>query len=174
MRVYSPSEIDYVFLKGLEKDNKMKTLLITETEARIIYSNTSGEFKKKLEDTFGIERLILSFQDLVKTYEDACEITGSVPDIECDDRSELARLKLIQIYKASNILNDNWKLTPLGTQCAFYPSFTWKKGKLVCGDICHTLYSVSYDPKLCCGKREDAFYIGTRFIDLYMDYLLPE
>lgn len=91
-----------------------------------------------------------------------------------DDRSELARLKLIQIYKASNILNDNWKLTPLGTQCAFYPSFMWKEGKLVCGDICHTLYGVSYDPKLCCGKEDDAFYIGTHFIDLYRDYLLLE
>lgn len=115
MRVYSPSEIGYIFLKGLEKDNEMKVLSITEVEARMIYSSISGEFKKKLEDIFGIERLTLNFQDLVKTYEDACEITGSVPDIEYDDRSELARLKLIQIYKASNILNDNWKLTPLGT-----------------------------------------------------------
>lgn len=174
MRVYSPSEIGYIFLKGLEKDNEMKVLSITEAEARMIYSSISGEFKKKLEDIFGIERLTLSFQDLVKTYEDACEITGSVPDIEYDDRSELARLKLIQIYKASNILNDNWKLTPLGTQCAFYPSFMWKEGKLVCGDICHTLYGVSYDPKLCCGKEDDAFYIGTHFIDLYRDYLLLE
>ena len=137
-------------------------------------SSLTEEQKEELADIFGIERLTLSFQDLVKTYEDVCEITGSVPDIECDDRSELARLKLIQIYKASNILNDNWKLTPLGTQCAFYPSFMWKEGKLVCGDICHTLYSVSYDPKLCCGKREDAFYIGTHFIDLYRDYLLLE
>lgn len=173
-RVYLPSKIGYIFLKGLEKVNKMKTLLITEIEARMIYSSVSGEFKKKLEDTFGIERLKLSFQELVKTYKDACEITGSVPDIECDDKSELARLKLIQIYKASNILNNNWKLTPLGTQCAFYPSFTWKKGKIVCDDICHTLYSVSYDPKLCCGKRDDAFYIGTHFIDLYSDYLISE
>lgn len=107
MRVYSPSEIGYIFLKGLEKDNEMKVLSITEVEARMIYSSISEEFKKKLEDIFGIERLTLSFQDLVKTYEDACEITGSVPDIEYDDRSELARLKLIQIYKASNILNDN-------------------------------------------------------------------
>lgn len=103
MRVYSPSEIGYVFLKGLERNDEMKTLPITEAEARMIYSSISGEFKKKLEDIFGIERLTLSFQELVKTYEDACKITGSVPDIECDDRSELARLKLIQIYKASNI-----------------------------------------------------------------------
>lgn len=41
-------------------------------------------------------------------------------------------------------------------------------------DICHTLYGVSYDPKLCCGKEDDAFYIGTHFIDLYRDYLLLE
>lgn len=88
MRVYSPSEIGYIFLKGLEKDNEMKVLSITEVEARMIYSSISGEFKKKLEDIFGIERLTLSFQDLVKTYEDACEITGSVPDIEYDDRSD--------------------------------------------------------------------------------------
>ena len=84
MRVYSPSKIGYVFLKGLERNDEMKTLPITEAEARMIYPNTSGEFKKKLEDVFGIERLTLSFQGLVKTYEDSCEITGSVPDIEED------------------------------------------------------------------------------------------
>lgn len=109
-KLFCCHKIGYVFLKGLERNDKMKTLLITGTEARIIYSNTSGEFKKKLEDTFGIERLILNFQELVKTYKDACEITGSVPDIECNDSSELARLKLIQIYKACNILNNNWSL----------------------------------------------------------------
>ena len=37
MRVYSPSEIGYIFLKGLEKDNEMKVLSITEAEARMIY-----------------------------------------------------------------------------------------------------------------------------------------
>lgn len=84
MRVYSPSKMGYVFLKGLERNDEMKTLPITEAEARMIYPNTSGEFKKKLEDVFGIERLTLSFQGLVKTYEDSCEITGSVPDIEED------------------------------------------------------------------------------------------
>lgn len=56
-----PSEIGYIFLKGLEKDNEMKVLSITEVGARMIYSNISGEFKKKLEDIFGIERLTLSF-----------------------------------------------------------------------------------------------------------------
>lgn len=44
MRVYSPSEIGYIFLKGLEKDNEMKVLSITEVEARMIYSSISGEF----------------------------------------------------------------------------------------------------------------------------------
>lgn len=38
----------------------------------------------------------------------------------------------------------------------------------------HILMRVSYDPKLCCGKEDDAFYIGTHFIDLYRDYLLLE
>lgn len=172
MRVYSPSEIGYVFLKGLEEDNKMKTLLITEAEARIIYSNTSGEFKKKLEDTFGIERLILDFQGLVKTYEDACEITGSVPDIESNDSSELARLKLIQIYKACNILNNNWKpdVSKNGLD-VYYPSFIWDKGKFKYKEIYHGTY-INCDPKLCCGSRDDAYYIGNRFIDLYKDYLL--
>lgn len=40
---------------------------------------------------------------------------------------------------------------------------------LVNGDV-----SFSSDPKLCCGSKEDAYYIGTHFIDLYRDYLLPE
>lgn len=173
-RVYLPSKIGYIFLKGLEKVNKMKTLLITEIEARMIYSSVSGEFKKKLEDTFGIERLKLSFQELVKTYKDACEITGSVPDIECDDSSELARLKLIQIYKACNILNNNWKpgISKNGLDI-YYPSFIWDKGEFRYKEVEHGTY-INYDPKLCCGKREDASYIGTRFIDLYSDYLISE
>lgn len=63
MRVYSPSKIGYVFLKGLERNDEMKTLLITETEARMIYSSISGEFKKKLEDTLGTR-----FIDLYRDY----------------------------------------------------------------------------------------------------------
>lgn len=173
MRVYSPSKIGYVFLKGLERNNEMKTLLITETEARMIYSSISGEFKKKLEDTFGIERLTLSFQELVKTYEDACKIIGVMPEIDCDSKSELARLKLIRIYEASNVLN-HWKFAPLKAQLGFYPSFILEKGKIVFHEMCSNMISFSSDPKLCCGSKEDAYYIGTRFIDLYRDYLLLE
>lgn len=49
MRVYSPSKIGYVFLKGLERNDEMKTLLITETEARMIYSSVSENLRKSLK-----------------------------------------------------------------------------------------------------------------------------
>lgn len=49
MRVYSPSEIGYIFLKGLEKDNEMKVLSITEVEARMIYSSISENLRKSLK-----------------------------------------------------------------------------------------------------------------------------
>lgn len=111
-----------------------------------------------------------------------CDFVGKSPEeaIINAHRSIIITDNSIKFYNIlipkdeNNLINDIWKLTPLGTQCAFYPSFMWKEGKLVCGDICHTLYGVSYDPKLCCGKEDDAFYIGTHFIDLYRDYLLLE
>lgn len=125
------------------------------------------------EDTFGIENLVLSFRELIKTYENACEIIEVMPEIDCDSKSELARLKLIRIYEASNVLN-HWKFAPLKAQLGFYPSFILEKGKIVFHEMCSNIISFSSDPKLCCGSKEDAYYIGTHFIDLYRDYLLPE
>lgn len=158
MRVYSPSEIGYIFLKGLEKDNEMKVLSITEAEARMIYSSISGEFKKKLEDIFGIERLTLNFQDLVKTYEDACEITGSVPDIEYDDRSELARLKLIP--NLSTVLQyyfPEFNKDRFAPRCTNYNGFWWdvddKTSRI---EVLSILIDI-YERKL---NDENLYYIG--------------
>lgn len=152
----------------------MKTFTLTLVEAREIYPKVSKEFKSKLEDTFGVENLVLSFSELVKTYRDACEIIKVMPEIDCDRKSELARLKLIRIYEASNVLNNHWKFAPLEAQLGFYPSFILEKGEIVFHEICSNMIHLSNDPKLCCGLKEDAHYIGTRFIDLYRDYLLPE
>lgn len=96
-----------------------------------------------------------------------------MPEIDCDSKSELARLKLIRIYEASNVLN-HWKFAPLKAQLGFYPSFILEKGKIVFHEMCSNIISFSSDSKLCCGSKEDAYYIGTHFIDLYRDYLLPE
>jgi hypothetical protein len=171
IRVYSPSDIGYIFLKGLK--GEIKTFTLTLAKAREVYPKVSKEFKRELEDTFGIENLVLSFRELIKTYEDTCEIIGVMPEIDCDSKSELARLKLIRIYEASNVLN-HWKFAPLKAQLGFYPSFILEKGKIVFHEMCSNMISFSSDPKLCCGLKEDAYYIGTHFIDLYRDYLLPE
>lgn len=152
----------------------MKTFTLTLAEAREIYPKVSKEFKSRLEDAFGVENLVLSFSKLVKTYRDACEIIKVMPEIDCDRKSELARLKLIRIYKASNVLNNHWKFAPLESQSGFYPSFTLEKREIVFHEICSNMIHLSNDPELCCGLKEDAYYIGTRFIDLYRDYLLPE
>lgn len=152
----------------------MKTFTLTLAEAREVYPKVSKEFKSKLEDTFGIENLVLSFRESIKTYEDACKIIKVMPEIDCDSKSELARLKLIRIYEASNVLNNHWKFAPLKDRSGFYPSFILEKGEIVFHAICSNIISFSNDPKLCCGLKEDVYYIGTHFIDLYRNYLLLE
>lgn len=47
MRVYSPSKIGYVFLKGLERNDEMKTLPITEAEARNIFEYEKSKNNKR-------------------------------------------------------------------------------------------------------------------------------
>jgi hypothetical protein len=168
-RVYIPSKIGYIFLKGL-KNQESKTLLITEKEAREIYSISSGSFRNKLENSFGVERL--TFRNLVKTYEDACEILDIVPEIDCDNKSELAYLKLIRIYKAANMLNDKWWPKYSDNLYAYYPSFRWKENEVIYCCISCRVILLCGNPLLCCGTKEDAIYIGTQFMDLYKDYLM--
>lgn len=171
--IHVPSKVGYIFLKGL-KNQESKTLLITEKEARKIYPTSSGSFRNKLENTFGVERLTLGFRDLVKTYEDACEILDIVPEIDCNNKSELAYLKLIRIYKAANMLNDKWWPKYSDDSYAYCPSFKWEENEVTyCCMPCRVILLCG-NPLLCCGTKEDAIYIGTQFIDLYKDYLVIE
>lgn len=172
-RVHVPSKIGYIFLKGL-KNQEPKTLLITEKEAREIYPTSSRSFRNKLENTFGVERLILSFKNLVKTYEDACEILDIVPEIYCDNKSELAYLKLVRIYKAANMLNDKWRPKYSDDLYAYYPFFDFEENKVTYRYVPCRVILLCGNPLLCCGTKEDAIYIGTQFMDLYKDYLTIE
>lgn len=114
-----------------------------------------------------------SITDRVKTYADACRITGDYPDLHQGLRkSEIAYRKLCVIIKA---LNEGWK--PCfgdGRQYKYFPVF-------VLEDNCQVFYCVNFwysvtdvpAPSLL-KSRELAEYVGKQFLNLYRDWLQME
>lgn len=154
-----------------------KTLKITEEQAKELYPKSDSWLKKLLEINFGEKTFCKNFQDAVKSYEDACEITGETPIDEKSlmntgcGKSEIAFIKLKTIFKAANVLNDNWKPNWNDlNQYKYYPWFVWRSsGFRFYATDCTSTYT-TVGSRLCCGTQEDAEYIGKQFEELYNDY----
>lgn len=110
----------------------MKTLQITEENARKLYDDATPEFKATLEDTFGKEFFSKKITDRVKTYEDACRVLGEAPlnELACfisglaQDEIYYRRVKTI-----TRALNEGW--TPDwsdGDQKKWFPYFNTSSG----------------------------------------------
>lgn len=149
-------------------------------EAICSFSN-EGEYRKgnihNLDLVMPIERLTLSFQELVKTYEDACEIIGEKPIdeqhlIDCGlGKSEIAFMKLKTIFKAANKMNNDWKADySNSSQYKYYPYFVWRSSGFRYFVSSCTGSGANVGSRLCCGIFDDAEYIGKKFEDLYNDY----
>ena len=88
----------------------MKTLQITEANARKLYKDATPEFKVTLEDTFGKEYFFRKVIDC-DTYEEVCQFIGESPVNEYElklngfTQDEIDYRKLKQITKA---YNDGW------------------------------------------------------------------
>ena len=154
-----------------------KTLKITEEQAKKLYPEASVSFKEILESNFGKTTFLKDFQEVVKTYEDACKVIGEEPIeeqrlLDCGiGKSEIAFMKLKAIFKAANKMNNDWKPDYTDSnQYKWYPYFIWRSSGFRYRDTYCAGTAASAGSRLCCGISDDAEYIGRQFEDLYNDY----
>ncbi|HUR65491.1 MAG TPA: hypothetical protein VMZ03_04005 [Chitinophagaceae bacterium] len=149
----------------------MKTLVIDESRAKQIYPGASTEFKAILEDTF-TKQFFSRNTDLIKSYEDACEVLGIDPAEQyCgrhDSPDEIAYKKLKVIIRA---LNEEW--TPdwnNGSQAKWWNWFYFDSPGFRF-NYAYYDYSYSYvGSRLCFRSRELSEYCAKQFIDLYKQF----
>jgi hypothetical protein len=156
----------------------MKTLQITEKNARRLYATASAEFRTTLEDTFGKEFFFGKITDRIKTYEDACEELGEQPINEKMLRlagfteDEINYRKIKTITKALNegcppdYTNDE--------QPKWFPWFKVSSSGFV---FDHTYYRCSCacaggGSRLCLKNSDLAEYAGKQFTELYRNFIL--
>jgi len=155
----------------------MKTLQITESNARKLYNDATPEFKTTLEDTFGKEFFSQKITDRVKTYRDACHETGETPIIEENMRvagfteDEINYRKLKTITKA---LNEGW--VPDWTdddESKWIPWFGWSSsGFAFCDTDCSYSHTdAGNGSRLCFKSDELATYAGKQFADIYKGFM---
>ena len=90
----------------------MKTLQISEKNARKLYATASPEFRTTLEDTFGKDFFSKNVTDRISTYQDACDELDEQPINEqemkkngfTDDEIVYRKIKTI-----TEALNEGWK-----------------------------------------------------------------
>lgn len=158
----------------------MQTLQINKDTAFKLYPGGSTEFKTILEETFGKEFFTQKITDRVKTFQDACDVVGVLPDnvktllayngIDSDMRASVAHMKLQIIARA---LNEGWKPDwTKSSQYKYYPWFDFSSGSGLSFGVfvCH--YSRSHvGSRLCFKSAELAKYAGQQFIDLYKEFM---
>ena len=156
----------------------MKTLQITEKNARKLYAKASAEFRTTLEDTFGKEFFSMNITERIKTYEDACDELGEQPINEDLFRSagftedEINYRKIKTITRA---LNEVWVADYTNDkQEKWWPWFKVSSSGFVFRD---TIYYSSYadaggGSRLCFKDSDLAEYAGKQFTELYKNLIL--
>lgn len=149
----------------------MKTLSISDQDARKIYPSALPELKTILEGSFGKDFFSQKITDRIKTFEDACAETGINPNDEnfrIGTPDEIAYKKLKVIVKA---LNEGWfpnwnKSSEYKWRPWFYldsPGFRFHD--TYCGRTGSTVGS-----RLCFKSEELCEYAAKQFIDLHKDF----
>lgn len=143
----------------------MKTLQITEQNARRLYQEATPEFKTTLEDTFGTNFFSQDPAEWATTFEDYLFLEGKeAADIysESDDAIDVAEKRLKVII---SVLNKGKSGNP-----TYYPWFR-------ISDSGFSYYVFGYgdsDPSIGARLRvfssDHAIYLGKTFTELYRIY----
>ncbi len=109
----------------------------------------------------------------VKTYKDACRITGEYPYLHKGlSKAEIAYRKLCVIIKA---LNEGWKPCLGGAdQYKYFPYFKLKDGCQVFSCVSRWYTGTTVPAQSLLKSNELAEYAGIQFIHLYRDWLQME
>lgn len=172
----------------MEKEENINMAFVPVTKLQTVYRDADENGKKMLRNLYG-EEMFLNDYEKIKTFEDACKVTGDDPSyVEGFTPKHLkAYAKLCIIAKA---LRGSW--TPDWAYFGQYKYFPWfkiiKKDASLCvggasggsnvGLSCLTSSSVVSSTSAGCGgalaseSEEIAIYFGKQFSEIWKDYLL--
>jgi hypothetical protein len=150
-------------------------LQIEQENAIKAYDKADAAGKKLLVDLLGENNIVLKITDRVRSFEDACRITGDSPG---NDKfiegtpDDIAYQKLKVICKALN--GSDWKADyQNGKQQKWEPFFTKNpSGSGLVFYLASLCYSPAYvGSRLCFRSRELCEYATKQFLPLYNDLL---
>lgn len=156
----------------------MKTLKISEVDAKKYYKTGSEEFKTVLETTFGKEMFSEKITDRVKSWKDVVDILEEqgesvvLPYKLAKTKQQDSINALYKIQCISKVLNEGWEPDfNNGNQYKYYPWFEYKNT----GFGFYSVYWASVFsvfPFGCYYKTEElAKHSSKLFIDIYKEYL---
>lgn len=157
----------------------MKTLQLTDSEARKLHKSSNSDWKEVLERNFGKDFFSQSVIDRIKTYEDACAELGESPidEVACNklgmNKNDIAYMKLTQIVRA---LNEGWVAKVYDSEYRYYPWFE-HNGSPSAFAFCVSYYGDSFatagsGSRLCFRTSELADYAGKQFLDLWREFIV--
>lgn len=154
----------------------MKTLQITEANARRLYKDATPEFRTTLEDTFGKEYFSRKVTDC-ETYEEICQFIGEAPVNEEElkrvgfTQDEIDYRKLKQITKA---YNDGWVADYNdGNQRKWVPWFEFSPSgaRFSRSSYYYSIANAGRAARLCFKDEATSDAAGRRFTELYARFI---
>jgi hypothetical protein len=156
----------------------MKTLKISEQEARKYYPTASDEFKAVLKTTFGKEFFNQKITDRVKSWQDVVDILEEqgedvvLPYKVAKTKQQKSINALYKIQCIAKVLNEGWEPDfSNSNEYKYYPWFEYKKAGWSLPYVGYSFVSAS-SPFGCYYKtRYLVEYSSEVFIDIYKEYL---
>lgn len=155
----------------------MKSLQITESNARKLYKDAAPEFKTTLEDTFGKEYFSKKVTDC-ETYEEVCRFIGESPVNEEElkrigfTQDEIDYRKLKQITRA---YNDGWVADYNDENqqkwCPWFDNFSLSGARFDYSDYGFSYAHAGRAARLCFKDEATSNAAGRRFTDLYARFI---
>jgi hypothetical protein len=156
----------------------MKTLKISEADAKKYYPTASDEFKTVLETTFGKEFFNQKITDRVKSWQDVVDILEEqgedvvLPYKVAKTKQQKSINALYKIQCITKVLNEGWE--PDFSNSAEYKYYPWFEHKKAGWSLCCVSYDcvIAYFPFGCYYKTKELGEYSTKvFIDIYKEYL---
>jgi hypothetical protein len=158
----------------------MSELKLTIDQAKELHRSTNPAGKKQLEKLFGKDVFLPKITDLVKTFADACKITGdnpvkSLPYAKPANEEQEAINGFAQLSIIRKALNGDWVADWAdGNQVKYWPWMKYNPDKnsssgfrLSYGGYVSGVTHASVGSRLCFKDKETAIYAGTQFASIY-------
>lgn len=156
----------------------MKTLKISEQDAKKYYKTASDEFKTVLETTFGKEFFSEKITDKVKCWQDVVDVLEEqgedvvLPYKVAKTKQQKSINALYKIQCITKVLNEGWEPDfNNSSKYKYYPWFEYKKSGLSVYSVGYYCVFAFYPFGFYYKTRELAEYSSEVFIDIYKEYL---